>query len=92
MGGGGECEGAAVEDVPAALPGDQCVEGAECSSFAGQDEDVGGGAFPEPVPGWEPGLLCEVGWCVRVLSGEPVIEQAEREADAAGDRRDGVIW
>jgi len=35
-------------------------------------------------------LLAEVLRCLRVVSGEPVIEQAEGEADAAGDGDYGV--
>ena len=49
MGGGGESEGAAVEHVPAALPGDQRVERAERASFSGQDQDVGRGAFADLI-------------------------------------------
>jgi hypothetical protein len=33
----------------AALAGDEWAEGAEGLSFTGQDEDVAGGAFAEPV-------------------------------------------
>lgn len=51
LGGCGEGEGAAVEDMFAALPGDQCVERAEGASFAGEHQDVGRGAFAAPVPG-----------------------------------------
>ena len=53
--GGGESEGAAVEDVLAALPGDQRVEGSESASLAGQGEDVGGRVFAGPVAGPQPG-------------------------------------
>jgi hypothetical protein len=46
----GEDEGAAVEEVLAALPGDQRVEGGKRASLAGQGEDVDGGAFPVQCP------------------------------------------
>jgi hypothetical protein len=50
LGGGGQGERGAVEDVQAALTDDQGVERSERSSLAGQVDDVGGGAFPDPVP------------------------------------------
>ena len=71
LGGGGEGEGAAVEDVLAALPGDQRVERAEGASFAGEDQVVGRGAFAQPVPGWQLHPLAEARG-VRVAAGEPV--------------------
>jgi hypothetical protein len=49
--GGSEDQGAAVEDVLAALTGDERVERSEGSSLAGQGEDVDGGALTGPVPG-----------------------------------------
>ena len=90
LGGGGKGERAAVEDVFASLLGDQGVEGAVGPAFAGEYEDVVRGSFAEPVPGGKTYLLAEVLRCLRVVSGEPVIEQAEGEADAAGDGDYGV--
>ena len=67
--GGGEGEGAAVQDVLAALAGDQGVEGGEGASLAGQGEDVGGGALAGPVPGGQPGQLGQVIRCAGVVPG-----------------------
>jgi transcriptional regulator with XRE-family HTH domain len=69
--GGGQGEGAAVEDVLAALADEELVQRAERASFAGQDEDVGGGAFTDPVSGRKAGVLCEVAGCVRVSRPPP---------------------
>src|SRR6266704_7131930 len=85
LGCGGEGEGAAVEDMLAALPGDQRVERAEGASLAGEDQDVGRGPFAQPVAGWQPDALAQAGGCVRIAAGEPVVEQAEGDTDAASD-------
>lgn len=63
----------------------------EGSSFAGQGEDVGGCAFTEPVPGRKPGLLCEVAGAFGSLPGQPFVEQADGDPDAAGDGRGRVV-
>ena len=84
---GGEDEGAAVEDVLAALPGDQRVEGGKHASLARQGEDVAGGAFPGPVPGGQPGQPGQAGRGAGVVPGQPLVGQAEGEPDAAGDGR-----
>ena len=83
--GRGEDEGAAVEDVLAALPGDQRVEGGKRTSLARQGEDVGGGAFPGPVPGGRPGQPGQAGRCAGVVPGQPLVQQAQGEPDAGGD-------
>jgi len=74
-GGSGEGEGAAVEDVLAALSGDQGVERAEGPSLAGEDQDVGRGAFAQPVPSRQPDALAEAAGCPGVAAGQPVVEQ-----------------
>src|SRR5579871_3110928 len=70
--GGGEGECAAVEDVLAALPGDQRVEGGEGAAFAGQGEDVAGGALAGPVPGGQPGQRGQAGRGAGVVPGQPL--------------------
>src|SRR5947207_13799962 len=89
--GGGEGEGAAVKDVPAALPGDEGVQGGEGTSLAGQGEDVGCGAFAGPVPGGQPGQPGQPFWCAGVVPGQPLVEQAQREAGAGGDGSCGIV-
>src|SRR5512135_254047 len=85
--GRGQHEGAAVEDVLAALPGDQRVEGGKRESFAGQGEDVAAGAFPGPVYGGQPGQPGQAGRGAGVVPGQPLVQQAESEPGAAGDGR-----
>ena len=83
LNGGGEVEWTAVEDVHAALPGDEGGKRGERVPFAGQDQDVGGGTLAGPVPGGQPDGLA-------AAARQPVIEQAERDADAGSDGRTGV--
>jgi hypothetical protein len=89
--GGGEGEGAAVKDVPAALPGDEGVQGGEGASLAGQGEDVSCGTSAGPVPGGQPGQPGQPVWCAGVVPGEPLVEQARREASAGGDGGCGTV-
>jgi hypothetical protein len=42
---------------------------AEGASFAGQDEDVGRGAFATPVPGWQVHAAAEIAGGLRVSAG-----------------------
>ena len=74
LGGSCEREGTAVEDVLAALPDEQCVEGTEGPCLAGQREDVGGGAFSGPVPGWKGDMGGEAAGGLRIMSGQPLVE------------------
>ena len=74
---GGEGEGAAVEDVFAALPGDQRVEGAERAALVGKGEDVVRRAFADPVPGRQLRALAEVVRCAWIAAGQPAVEQAQ---------------
>ena len=89
--GGGEDQGAAVEDVLAALTDDERVERCDGSSLARQGEDVGGGALTGPVPGWQAGHRGQPGRGVGVVPGEPLVEQAEGKAGAGGDGWDGAV-
>jgi len=46
-----QCQGRAVQVALTALAGDEGVEGGEGAALTGQHEDVGRGAFTDPVPG-----------------------------------------
>src|SRR5260370_29084746 len=81
LGGCCEGEGAAVEDLLSALPGDQRAERAEGASFAGEDQDVGRGASAAPVPGWQVRPPAEIVGGVRVSAGQPVGEESDRDPD-----------
>lgn len=83
--GAGERVRGAVVHVAAAVGDDELVLGVEGAAFAGEGEDDGGGAFAEPVPVREAGAGCQAVRGVGVVSGEPVVEQAEADADAGGD-------
>jgi hypothetical protein len=74
---GGRCEGegTAVEDLSAALPGDQGVERAEGPSFAGEDQDAGRGSFAATVHGWQVHVLAEV---VQAWESAPDSQSARR--------------
>jgi hypothetical protein len=76
--------------VHAALPGDKDVERGKRAPFAGQDQDVGRGALACPVAGGQPDTLAEAGRLAAAAAGKPVIEQAERDADAGSDGGSGV--
>jgi hypothetical protein len=56
---------------------------------------VQGGQFDllsgAPGPGWQLDPLAQAAGCVRIAAGEPVIEQAEGDADAAGDGGGGGV-
>lgn len=52
---------------------------------------IGGGAFAGPVPHGQEDAIADAGRFARVLAGWPVVEQAEGDADAAGDGCDGVV-
>jgi hypothetical protein len=56
--------------------------------LAGEDQDVGRGAFAVPVAGGQARPLAEVAGSAGVGAGQPVVEQAEGDADAGGD---GVV-
>src|SRR6266571_3079629 len=88
---GGEGQGAAVEDMPTALTGDERVERSEGSSLACQGEDVGGGALTGPVPGRQAGHRGQAGRGIGVVPGQPLVEQAEGKAGAGGDGWDGAV-
>jgi len=88
MEGGGEREGAAVEHVLADVAGGQRVQRAKTlGAWEGDGADVDHGALTDPVPGREPGAHGQARRCPRVVTGEPVVEQPQGDADAAGDRR-----
>lgn len=89
--GASERQGAAVEDVPAALTDDERVERGECSPFACQGEDVGGGALTGPVPGGKAGRQSQAGWGIGVVPGQPLVEQAQGKAGAGRDGRRRAI-
>nr|WP_169333893.1 hypothetical protein [Nocardia pneumoniae] len=83
--GAGERERDAVEHVQAALAGDDGVLFGEGTVFSGQGEQVGGGAFADPMPAGQAHGGGQSFRCVEVAAGEPVVEQAGADADAAGD-------
>jgi hypothetical protein len=43
------------------------------------------------VPGGQLGQLCQLGWGAGVMPGQPLVGQAEGEADAAGDGGGGAV-
>jgi hypothetical protein len=77
--------------VLAALTDDERVERCECSSFACQGDDVGGGALTGPVPGGKAGCDGQAGWGIGVVPGQQLVEQAEGKAGAGSDGRSGAV-
>ena len=73
------------------LPGDEGVQRAEGAAFAGQGEDVGGGAFAGPVPGGQDRPVAELCPCLLAVAAEPVVEEAQGRADAPGNGRGGAV-
>jgi hypothetical protein len=74
-----------------ALPSDERVQRAKRAPFPGQHQDVGRGASAAPVPARKPDLSTEVRRHHRGVAGQPVVEQTESDADAAGNGRGGGV-
>lgn len=70
VGSGGEGKCGAGQARGATLAGEQFVQRAERSSFAGEEEDVGCGALPAPVPGGQRGVVAELGGCAAGLPAQ----------------------
>src|SRR5579872_6254178 len=85
MGGGCDGQDAAVEDVAAAVPGDQGGEAGVGAAVAALTEDAGRGALACPVPGGQAGAGGEPGGGGGVAAGQPLVQEPEGDADAAGD-------
>lgn len=84
---GREGDHAAEEQVLTTVGRDERAERGEGASLTSERDELGGGSLGVAVSRPEIGAFAETFWCSGAIGREPVVEQAERHADAGGNRR-----
>ena len=69
---------------------DERAERGEGASFACQDQDVGGGALAEPVPGWQPDALAEAGYHGCRHDGQQLVVESQDLRPVRGGAATGI--